>query len=87
MKTLVTLFDGAVLLQEQAGDFFLTFDGSLGGGEVAGWLSGKGSIKLGAGSVALKAGWALLNTHVVPATLLPYAQMVEGLIDAQVAKL
>lgn len=84
MKTLLSLLGGAVMFQEQAGDFYLAFDGSLGGGAAAGIIEGKGSIKLGTGSVGLKLGEAWVNAHI-PAAAVPFAQMVESAINGAVA--
>lgn len=86
MKTIVTLLGGAVELQEQAGDFYLSFNGSLGGGEAAGIVSGQGSIKLGTGSVGLKLGEAWVNAHA-PAYMAPFLQGAEAAINGYVAGL
>lgn len=86
MKTILSLEGGAIVIAEQAGDFYLQFNDSLGGGSVAGWLSGQGQIKLGSGSVGLKAAEALLN-HLLPASAQAVAQAIEGAINAEVATL
>ena len=85
MKTIMSFENGAVVLAEQGGDFFLNFDGSVGGGSMAGIISGQGSIKLGAGSVALKAAEAFLN-HLLPASIASIAQGIEDALNAFVAK-
>jgi hypothetical protein len=86
MKTLINAFGGALQVQEQGGDFYLAFNGSLGGGNVAGWISGQGSIKLGTGSVGLKAAEALLN-HLIPAAAMPVAQAIENALNGIVSEL
>jgi hypothetical protein len=86
MKTILTLADGAILLQEKGGDFFLSFDGTVGGGNMAGVIEGKGSIKIGTGSVALKAAEQFLNS-VLPDAMIPIAEMLEQIINAGVAQL
>jgi hypothetical protein len=84
MKTLFSLFGGAVLFQEQAGDIYLVIDGSLGGGAAAGIIEGQGKVKLGAGSVGLKLGEAWVNAHV-PLMALPYVQAAEAYVNGLVA--
>lgn len=84
MKTLFTLLAGAALIQEQAGDFYFVFDGSLGGGAAVGILEGKGSLKLGTGSVGLKIAEAWINSHV-PAAVEPFVAAGEAYLNAAVA--
>jgi hypothetical protein len=84
MKTLLSLEGGAVTITEAGGDFTLNFDESLGGGSVAGWLKGKGSIILGSGTVGLKAAEAFLN-HLLPASVQAVAAMIEGVLNSAVA--
>lgn len=84
MKTLLTLEGGAITITEKSGDFYLNFNGSIGGGSVAGWLSGQGSIKLGTGTVGLKAAEAFLN-HLLPASAQAIAQMIEGVLNSAIA--
>lgn len=84
MKTLVSLEGGAVQIQEQAGDFYMVFDGELGGGAVKGIIEGKGSIKLGAGSVGLKLAEAFINAHL-PASVVPFAAAAEQYLNGVVA--
>lgn len=86
MKNIISLEGGALVIAEQSGDFFLNLDGSLGGGSVAGWLSGSVSIKLGSGTVALKAAEAFIN-HLLPAATQPLAVAIEGYINAAVGAL
>jgi hypothetical protein len=84
MKALLTLLDGALLVQEQAGDFFVTFDGSLGGGAAAGIIEGKGTIKFGTGTVGLKLLEQWVNAHL-PASVQAFAQMAEAALNSAVA--
>lgn len=84
MKDLFSFFGGAVKIQEQGGDFFLAFDGSLGGGEAAGLVEGQGKLKLGAGSVGLKLAEHWVNQHA-PAYLQPFLQAGEAFLNGAVA--
>ena len=84
MKTLFSELNGAVLVQEQAGDFYLSFDDSLGGGAAAGFFTGKGTLKLGTGSVGLKLAEGWLNAHV-PASVAPFLVAAEAYINPLVA--
>jgi hypothetical protein len=84
MKTVFSLFGGAALIQEQAGDFYLNFDDSVGGGAAAGILSGKGSLKLGTGSVGLKLAENWINSHV-PASVEPFVLAGETYLNNLVA--
>jgi hypothetical protein len=89
MKVLLSLDGGAIQLQEQAGVFTLVFDASLtvGGGAAAGILKvqGAGTVVL-SGAQALVLGEALLNSHL-PAAVLPVAEAVEGIVNAEVGSL
>lgn len=84
MKTIVTIEGGAITITEKGGDFFMNFDGSIGGGQLAGIISGQGSIKLGSGSVALKAAESFLN-HLLPAPTQAIAQLIESAINSAIA--
>lgn len=86
MKTLLSLENGAITITEQGGDFFLNFSGSVGGGVLAGILSGSGSVKLGSGSVALKAAEGFVN-HLLPAAAQDMAKMIEDALNAEVTKM
>lgn len=86
MKTLMSLLNGAVLVQEQAGDFYLAFDASIGGGVAAGIIEGQGKIKIGAGSVGLKLAEAWINAHI-PDAVKPFAEAAEAYLNAQVASM
>lgn len=89
MKTIFSLYNGALVLTEQGGVFTLSFDESLavGGGLAAGVISfkGQGSLVLSAAQAAIL-GEGLLN-GVVPAALLPLAKEVEGVANAAIASL
>ena len=84
MKTLFTLFAGALLIQEQAGDFYAVFDDSIGGGAAAGIVSGKGSIKFGTGTVGLKLAEGWINSHA-PAQVQPFLLAAEAYLNPVVA--
>ncbi len=86
MKTLESFEGGASTLTEQGGVFSVNFDGSLGGGTLAGILSGKGSISLGAGTVGLKAAESLLN-HLLPASVQAIATAIESVVNSAAAAL
>lgn len=83
MKTILSLADGAVVLNEDAGVFTLQAQDSaaVGGGQAAGLLKvqGAASIVLDAES-GVKLGEALLNAHL-PAPVQPLAQVVEGIAN------
>jgi len=82
MKTLFTALGGALVLTENAGVLTLTLDGSLGGGAAAGVITGSGSIVLN-GTTALTLAQNLLNANL-PASLLPLATVIEGIVDQAV---
>ncbi len=84
MKDLFSFFNGAVKVQEKSGDFYLAFDGSLGGGAAAGIIEGQGSVKLGSGSVGLKLAEAWVNAHA-PAYLKPFLEAGEAFLNGTVA--
>jgi hypothetical protein len=86
MKTVINLENGALTITEKSGDFYLNLNGSLGGGTIAGIVSGQASIKLGTGTVGLKAGEAFIN-HLIPSAGQPVAQMIESAINSYVAGL
>lgn len=89
MRTILSLANGAVTLTETDGVVSLNLDESLqlGGGAAAGLVkvSDKGSIALD-GETGLKLGEALLNSHI-PASLLPLAQVVEGVANQAIKAL
>jgi len=84
MKTLFSIFGGAVSIQEKAGDFYFVFDGGLGGGAAAGLVTGQGSVKLGTGSVGLKLAESWINSHV-PSELEAFAVAAEGYLNSTIA--
>lgn len=84
MKVLVSEFGGAVQIQEQGGDFFLAFDGSIGGGAASHIVEGQGKIKLGTGSVGLKLAESYVNAHL-PASIQPFAVAAESYANSFVA--
>lgn len=85
MKTLLTAFNGALTITEDAGVFSINFSESLATGEFAGLVKGTGSVQLNA-TVGLKAGEALLNAHL-PASAVALATVVEGVANQAIAAL
>ena len=85
MKTLLDLFDGALTVTEADGIISLSFNESLGGGAAAGIVKGQGTIALNA-IQGLKLGEQLLNAHI-PASLLPLAIVIEGVVNQAIASL
>ena len=79
MKTLISLFAGAVTITEQGGNVFLNLNQSCGGGKVAGWLKLSGTIELGA-MTAIEAGETVLAT-LLPASLAPLVLVIEGVVN------
>jgi hypothetical protein len=85
MKTLFSAFGGAILVTEQNEIVTVTLDESVGGGQASGVVVGKGTIVF-QGPQAIKLAAALLNS-VLPAALLPLAQVVEGVAAQAIAAL
>lgn len=85
MKQILSLANGAVTLTEDSGKFTLALNASIGGGDAAGVVKGEGAIVLD-GMMGLKLGEALLNSHLPP-TMLPLAQVVEGVANQAAAAL
>ena len=83
-KVLESFEGGAITVTELSGNFYLNFNGSIGGGTFAGILTGSGSVCLGAGTVGLKAAESFLN-HLLPTASQQIAQMIENVINAAVA--
>ena len=87
MKTLASLFAGAVTITEQAGVVKLNFNdsASLGGGAAAGWLaiSGQASIVLN-GKQDFDLIMATIEAHS-PAALVPIEQGAQTVGDAAIA--
>jgi hypothetical protein len=89
MKQIVSLANGAVVLNEDQGVFTLSLSesASVGGGSAAGVVKvqGSGSVVLDA-ETGLKLGEALLNSHL-PASMQPLAQVVEGVANQAIKAL
>lgn len=83
MKVIFSALSGAVVLSEDAGVVSLSFDDSIGGGAAAGLVSGKGSVQLN-GPEAIQLAEKLLNSKL-PASVLPLAQVVEGVAAQAIA--
>lgn len=84
-KTIFSAYGGAVALVEDSGALALNWDESIGGGQAAGIVEGKGSLKLN-GTLGIQLGEKLLNSHLPP-TVLPLAQVVEGVANQAIAAL
>lgn len=85
MRTLFSLFGGALVLTEQSGNLTLSWNESLGGGKVKGIVTGTGSIELGAYS-AIQLGETDLNA-LLPAALQPFALVIEGVANTALVAL
>lgn len=85
MKTIFTALNGAFTITESGGVFSINLSEALSTGQFAGLVKGTGSIQLDAG-VALKAGEALLNSHL-PTSAQALATVVEGIANQAIAAL
>ena len=83
MKVLLSLQNGAVQVQEDAGKISLVVSEVAGGGNAAGIVKGSADIVLDAG-MGLQLAESLLNAHL-PAALQAFAPAVEGVVNAAVA--
>jgi len=78
-KVLLSLANGAVVVNEDAGVISVAINESLGGGKSAGMIKGSASIILDAED-GLKLGEQLVISHL-PAAVQPLGQVVAGVIN------
>lgn len=83
MKTLLSLYGGAITLTEEAGVLTLSFSEAIGGGSAAGLVKGSGSIVFG-GAQAIQLGEKMLNA-LLPAALQGAAVAIEAVANAAIA--
>lgn len=83
MKTLFSLFGGALTLTEESGVFTLSFNEALGGGQAAGIIKGSGSFVLN-GTQGLQLGEKLV-IGMLPSSMQSLASAVSGIINTAIA--
>lgn len=88
-KQILSLYGGAITLNEDSGVFTLSLadSASIGGGQAAGIVKVQGSASLVLDAASgLKLGEALLNAHL-PVSVQPLALVVEGVANQAIAAL
>lgn len=89
MKVLKTYLGGDVVLGWQNGDLMLSFNGSAGGGKLAGIFSGAASFKVPVVEEVENLGEAEMNAFIQKhePTFLPFIQTLEAWGNAKLASL
>jgi hypothetical protein len=83
MKTLLSLFGGALTITELSGVVSLNWNESIGGGKAAGFLKGQGTLVLdGPQDLQLVEGFV---NGKLPAAILPFALAGEGILNTAIS--